>query len=74
LWRAVDQRGQLIDLRLTVRRNANASRGFRSLSAAKNTLKGIETFRAIKKGHLQDNQIGVINEISFVANLFDEAA
>lgn len=28
LWRAVDQRGQLIDFRLTARRNANAARAF----------------------------------------------
>lgn len=51
-----------------------SKRGFRGLSAAKNTLKGIETFRAIKKRHFRDNQIGVINEIAFVAKLFDEAA
>jgi IS6 family transposase len=126
-WRAVDQRGQLIDFRLPARRNAKAARafmrqarrtvrcyqpmtiitdkahnyakvikelnlfcgpddairhvdrkhlnnriegdhgalkqllrpkrGFRSLTAAKNTLKGIETLRAIKKGHFQSNQV-----------------
>ena len=28
LWRAVDQSGQLIDFRLTARRNANAARAF----------------------------------------------
>ncbi|WP_220801242.1 DDE-type integrase/transposase/recombinase [Roseobacter sp. OBYS 0001] len=28
LWRAVDQRGQLIDFRLNVRRNASAARTF----------------------------------------------
>ena len=28
LWRAVDQRGQMIDFRLTARRNANAARAF----------------------------------------------
>ena len=120
LSRAIDQRGQLIDFRLTARRNANAARafmrqaretvrlyqpmtiitdkarsyakvikvlnrycdpgdaihhvdrkhlnnrvegdhgalkqllrpkrGFHNLTAAKNTLKGIETFRSIKKG------------------------
>lgn len=43
-------------------------RGFRSLSAAKNILKGIE------KGHFQDTQTGVLNEIAFVAKLFDDAA
>ena len=28
LWRAVDHRGQLIDFRLTARRNASAARAF----------------------------------------------
>ena len=144
LWRAVDQRGQLVDFRLTARRNANAARafmrqacetvrcyypltiitdkahsyakviaemnhgcgpqdairhidrkhlnnriegdhgalkqllrpkrGFRSLSAAKNTLKGIETLRAIKKGHFAKSETGVLKEMEFVKNLFDEAA
>lgn len=144
LWRAVDQRGQLIDFRLTARRNANAARAFmrqasetarcyyhmtivtdkahsyakvieemnfgngpderirhvdrkylnnrieadhaalkqllrpkrsfRKFTAAKNTLKGIETHRAIKKGHLANNEPGILNEIAFVANLFDAAA
>jgi len=144
LWRAVDQRGQLIDFRLTARRNANAARaflrqasdtvrcykpmtiitgkahsyakvireinfgsgpddaiihvdrkylnnriegdhgalkqilrpkrGFRKLTAAKNTLKGIETHRAIKKGHFANNEPGVLNEIAFVNGLFKEAA
>lgn len=49
-------------------------RGFRSLSAAKNTLKGIETLRAIKKGHFAKSETGVLKEMEFVKNLFDEAA
>lgn len=49
-------------------------RGFRSRAAAKNTLKGIETLRAIKNSHFQNNQTGVRNEIALVADLFDEAA
>ncbi len=143
LWRAVDQRGQLIDFRLTARRNAKAARafmrqacdtvrcdhpfaiitdkahayakviaemnrgcgpedairhidrkhlnnriegdhgalkqllkpkrGFRSLAAAKNTLKEIETLRAIKKGHFESNHPGVLNEVAFVAGLFKNA-
>jgi transposase, IS6 family len=43
-------------------------------SAAKNTLKGIETLRAIKKGHFANNGTGVHNKIEFVSNLFNEAA
>lgn len=46
-------------------------RGFKSLSAAKNTLKGLETFRTIKKGLFQDTQIGATNEVAFVAKLFE---
>ncbi len=49
-------------------------RGFRSLTSAKNTLKGIETLRAIKKGHFENNEPGVRNEIAFVADLFKRAA
>ena len=49
-------------------------RGFRNLSAAKNTLKGIETLRAIKKGHFANNETGVLKEMGFVNNLVDEAA
>ena len=48
-------------------------RSFRKLTAAKNTLKGIETHRAIKKGHFANNETGVLNEISFVANLFKKS-
>jgi hypothetical protein len=46
----------------------------RSRSAAKNTLKEIETLRGIKKGHLTNNQTGILNEIAFVETLFDDAA
>jgi len=31
-------------------------RSFRTLTAAKSTLKGIETYRAIKKGHFANNE------------------
>jgi IS6 family transposase len=144
LWRAVDQNGQLIDFRLTARRDAKAAkafvrqafetvrlfqpvaivtdkaptyakvirdmnarngpedaiihidrkhlnnniegdhgglkqilkpkRSFQKLTSAKNTLKGIETHRAIKKGHFSGNETGVLNEIAFVENLFPTAA
>ena len=30
--------------------------------------------RAIKKGHFANNETGVLNEIEFVGNLFNEAA
>ncbi len=49
-------------------------RGFRQLSAAKNTLKGIETHRAIKKGRFANKELGVLNEVAFVAGLFHDAA
>jgi IS6 family transposase len=49
-------------------------RGFRSLSCAKNTLKGIETFRTIKKGHFANNPTGILNEIAFVSELFQNVA
>nr|WP_254684983.1 IS6 family transposase [Tateyamaria omphalii] len=144
LWRDIDQSGQLIDFRLTARRNAKAARafmkqacdavrccqpmtiitdkahsyakvirevnvpngpddrivhvdrkhlnnriegdhgalkqllkpkrGFRKLTSAKNTLKGIETHRSIKKGHFANNEPGVLNEVAFVAALFEKAA
>jgi transposase, IS6 family len=144
LWRAVDQFGQLIDFRLTARRDAKAARaflrqaretvrlyqpltiltdkaptyvkviaeindrlspedairhvtrkhlnnriesdhaalkrllrpmrGFRDLASAKATLKGIETFRAIRKAEFDRATKGVPNEIAFVENLFKLAA
>ncbi|MEL6542957.1 MAG: DDE-type integrase/transposase/recombinase, partial [Pseudomonadota bacterium] len=39
-------------------------RDFRKMTSAKNTLKGIETHRAIKKGHFANNQPGVLNEVA----------
>lgn len=48
-------------------------RSFRKLTSAKNTLKGIETHCAIKKGHFANNETGVLNEIAFVADLFEPA-
>lgn len=144
LWRAVDQHGQLIDFRLTARRNINAARaflrrareaarlyqplsittdkahsyarviaelnrgrgpddriehitrrqhnniiesdhaalkrltnpmrGFRSLSTAKETLKGIETIRTIKKGQYENLEPGVAGEMKFLFGLFPVAA
>ncbi len=49
-------------------------RSFRKLSAAKNTLKGIETYRAIKKGPFANNAPGVSNDIASVESLFKKAA
>ncbi|MBD1202649.1 MAG: IS6 family transposase [Rhodobacteraceae bacterium] len=144
LWRAVDQYGQLIDFRLTARRDAKAARaflrqaretvrlyqpltiitdkaptyakviaeindrlgpedairhvtrkhlnnriesdhaalkrllrpmrGFRDLVSAKAMLKGIETFRAIRKAEFEGATKGGANEIAFVENLFTLAA
>lgn len=144
LWRAVDQFGQLIDFRLTARRDAKAARAFlrqaretvrlyqpltiitdkaptyvkviaeindrlgpedairhvtrkhlnnriesdhaalkrllrpmrdfRDLASVKATLKGIETFRAIRKAEFDGTTKGVANEIVFTADLFQDAA
>ena len=144
LWRAVDQFGQLIDFRLTARRDAKAARaflrqardtarcyqpltivtdkahsyakvigeingrlgpesairhvdrkylnnriesdhaalkqrlrpmrGFQTLAGAKAALAGTETFRTIRKGQFENCETGAINEIAFIAKLFQEAA
>lgn len=49
-------------------------RGFKSLIFAKETLRGIETIRAIKKGHVHGKPPDVTDEIRFVESLFDLAA
>ncbi|WP_083194190.1 DDE-type integrase/transposase/recombinase [Leisingera sp. JC1] len=49
-------------------------RGFQTLAGARAALAGIETFRTIRKGQLEYCETGVINEITFIANLFAEAA
>ncbi len=49
-------------------------RGFKSLSSAKDSLRGIEALRMIKKGHVVNKAPGVIGEIRFVNTLFSEAA
>ncbi|WP_043920290.1 IS6 family transposase [Jannaschia aquimarina] len=48
-------------------------RGLQSLRTAKATLKGVETFRAIRNGHFAGCERGVANEIVFVRNLFSDA-
>ena len=47
-------------------------RGLQSLSTAKATLKGVETFRAIRRADFDACEAGVLNEIRFVRSLFDE--
>lgn len=49
-------------------------RGFQTLAGAKAALAGIETFRTIRKGQFENCETGVINEITFIANLFPAAA
>ncbi|WP_261395836.1 hypothetical protein [Salipiger bermudensis] len=44
-----------------------------SLGIAKAKLKGVETFRAIRKCHFAACEPSVANEIAFVGNLFTEA-
>ena len=46
---------------------------FRSLRSAKATLRGIETIRTIKRGHIHNKQPGVKGEITFISQLFDAA-
>lgn len=47
---------------------------FRTLAGAKAALAGIETFRTIRKGQLENCETGVINKIDFVVRLFPDAA
>lgn len=61
LWRAVDANSQMVDFRLTTRRDAKAALG------------GIETIRTIKRGHIHHKQSGVQGEIQFINQLFDAA-
>lgn len=49
-------------------------RGFRDLSSATATLKGIEAFRAIRKAEFDGRTKGVAHEIGLVTNLFMVAA
>ncbi|MGD1884575.1 MAG: DDE-type integrase/transposase/recombinase [Paracoccaceae bacterium] len=49
-------------------------RDFQKITSAKNTLKGIETHRGIRKGHFADNEPGILNEVAFIANLLEAAA
>ena len=48
-------------------------RGLQSLSTAKATLKGVETFRAIHNGHFAGRERGAANEVAIVWSLFSEA-
>lgn len=47
-------------------------RGLQRLSSAEATLKGIETFRAIRGGHFESFEPGVLNEIRFLRGLFED--
>jgi IS6 family transposase len=44
---------------------------FRSLRSAKATLRGVETMRTIKRGHIHNRQPGVRGEIQFMNELFE---
>ena len=48
-------------------------RGLQGMSSAKATLKGVETFRAIRRGDFDRCEIRVPNEIRFVQNLLEDA-
>lgn len=60
LWRPVDAKGQMVDVRLTARREAKA---------AKATLSGIETIRTIKRGHIHHKKSGVQGGLQFISHL-----
>lgn len=49
-------------------------RGFRSLSSARATLRGIEAVRAIRRGHVHPQPSGITGEIRFLRGLFGIAA
>lgn len=49
-------------------------RGFKSLTSANATLRGIEAIRTIKHGHVHGKRPGATGEICFVESLFGLAA
>lgn len=54
-----------------MKRRPGYRQSFRSLRSAKATLRGIETMRTIKRGHIHSKQPGVRGEIQFVNELFE---
>ncbi|MEP3299159.1 MAG: IS6 family transposase [Pseudoruegeria sp.] len=82
LLRAVDAHGQMVDFRLTARRDAKAAKAFLNnaikrvrlhrpvtIVTAKAPLSGIETIQTIKRGHIHNTQPGVKGEIAFINQL-----
>jgi transposase, IS6 family len=57
-----------------LKRNLRRLRGFRDLTSAKATLKGIETFRAIRNVEFDGANKGVGSNVAFVANPFQDPA
>lgn len=70
--------GSTVQMRTAVEKSATLKhrlrpmRGLQRMSCAKAVLKGVETFRAIRVGHFHGCQPGVLNEICFVRNLFED--
>jgi len=60
--------------RAALKRSLGYRQSFRSWRSAKATLKGVETIRTIKNGHIQNKQPSVQGEIDFVHALFGLAA
>lgn len=60
------------------RRNANAATaahaGLPNLGWGQSALTGVETFRTFRKWQFENCEIGVANEIGFLAKLFPNAA
>ncbi|MEM9321175.1 MAG: DDE-type integrase/transposase/recombinase [Pseudomonadota bacterium] len=55
-------------------RITDPGRSVQSLRTAKATLRGIEAFRMIKRGHISDPPPNVTREIRLINELFDRAA
>lgn len=58
----------------SLKRLTDPGKGFQSLRTTKATLKGIEAFRTIKRGHVFGRQDWITGEVSFVIRLFGLAA
>ncbi len=52
----------------SIKRIVNSMLGFQSFRSANKTLKGIEAMNMIKKGHVNDLNYSVLNEIKYIIN------
>ncbi|WP_247745090.1 transposase [Shimia sp. R11_0] len=56
-----------------LKRLFGSRQSFRSLRSAKATLSGIETIPTVRRGHIHNKQACVLEEIPFIAGLFEAA-